>query len=134
MNNYWYTNFKAYQEGIINFHYFITSGKEITNSSAEKFSLSLSMPLFYQLIGDYFKIDRENLSITGFKKAEDGNGFILRIKEWEGMKTTFNLECPGFKKVKVFLSSPIEEKIKEIKGHYSIGAFEILTLYLLIEK
>jgi len=134
MNNYWYTNFRAYQEGRISFRYFITSARKITNSSAENFSTCLLMPFLYRLRKDYIKIDRKNLSLISFKKSEDKKGFVLRIKECEGKKTSFHLKFPQFKKVEVFLSNLTEEKLNQIKGCCSIDAWQVLTLYLLIDR
>jgi len=134
MNNYWYTNFRAYQEGKINFRYFITSARKISNSFAEDFSTCLLMPFLYQLRKDYIRIDRKNLYLISFKKSKDKKGFILRIKEGEGKKVSFHLGFPRFKKVRVFLSSLVEEKLKEIKGSCSIDAWQVLTLYLLIDR
>ncbi len=50
MNNYWYTNFRAYQEGAFSWSYQITSSPDTTNSHAARFALGERIPFTYRVL------------------------------------------------------------------------------------
>ncbi len=45
MNNYWFTNFRAYQEGAVNWTYVVSSTADTTTTAATKFAWSVRNPL-----------------------------------------------------------------------------------------
>lgn len=136
MNNYWYTNFKPFQNGIVSFEYLFTTKKgEIENSSGYKFSAKFTKPVYNELIDRIFEIDRENISILCFKKSYDGKGYVMCLKENDNIDTEFCLRFKISKNVRAYLSNPLEEKISEIYSannciSYRIKPFEIIFFYL----
>jgi alpha-mannosidase len=45
MNNYWETNYKAYQEGVVTFGYAVRANKGYDPAAAGRFATDLSQPL-----------------------------------------------------------------------------------------
>jgi len=43
----------------------------------------------------FVQVEPENLVLTALKKAEDGDGLILRFYEWAGKKTDAQIEVPA---------------------------------------
>jgi alpha-mannosidase len=104
MNNYWMTNFKAGQGGRVNFRYAITSrpgGPDTVLST--HFGWEAHSPLIVQglpsgnrgtLPGDslsLLSLDQPNILVQAVKRAEDGQGLVVRLREIAGRKTTARL-------------------------------------------
>ena len=66
------------------------------------------LPLTYE--GIY--IDKENILLSAFKKAEDGNGFILRAYECDGKATSTKVDC---KKLGVFTLNFTPYEVKTVR-------------------
>ena len=76
--------------------------------------------------------DCENIVVETVKKAEDGDGVIVRLYESHGRRCTAKLEF-GFAAESVFLCDMLENEIKELpvnngKVKVAAGNFEIVTL------
>ena len=84
----------------------------------------------------FVKVSDPFVSVNAFKKADDGNGIILRITEMEGKDKNVTIELP-FKAAKVVKCSMIEEdqetvavkgdKITLPVGHHSIDTYRIIA-------
>jgi len=127
MNNYWYTNFRASQEGRVTFHYSITSYKgKIANSKASLFAQECNNPLIALPIDKNLKgtlpekehsflfLDKKNVLLLALKKAEDKNGLIIRLIETEGKDTTVKITLPFLKIKKAYQTNLVEENEKTI--------------------
>ncbi len=103
MNNYWYTNYPASQGGDFRMRYSITSGAVLKPEELARFDAETRSPLVAHLhgyrrtlrsgsrpkdprvaSGTFLDLNTEHAQISAFKAAEDGNGFILRLKETGG--------------------------------------------------
>jgi alpha-mannosidase len=113
MNNYWMTNFKASQGGVVTFRYSITSragGSDPARSG--RFGWEVHTPLQAAWVPagsggldtatsrSFLEVDSPNIIVQAVKMAEDGNGLIVRLRESAGRKTEarlrgFFLEGPG---------------------------------------
>ncbi|OIN99032.1 hypothetical protein COY52_10035 [Candidatus Desantisbacteria bacterium CG_4_10_14_0_8_um_filter_48_22] len=111
MNNYWYTNFRASQGGKTVFRYSITSFKgNAENSEAERFARSCLNPRDRE----FCSADKKNLTFLAFKRAEDENGIIIRMRETEGRDTAVNISFPCFDVQKACLCSIDEKEIESL--------------------
>jgi hypothetical protein len=103
MNNYWFTNYRAEQGGPFVFRYFITSGAGLDAAAASRFSAEtrselVAYPYFGSgnarigkvesrmpaAAGSFLQLDARAAQVTAFKQAEDGTGYILRLRETAG--------------------------------------------------
>ena len=104
MNNYWFTNFRAFQEGGFSFGYQITSTADTTNSFATRYALGERVPMFTRTVlagNKKMNIEPiETLRFSGssnavlvnarpsFKKA---GGILLHFREVDGLPASINM-------------------------------------------
>ena len=107
MNNYWMTNFKAAQGGLVTFRYSLASrlgGPDRIASS--RFGWETHAPLAAAWVpagsqgglehsaGSFFSVDKANVIIQAVKRAEDGNGIVLRLREIAGRAADVRVTSP----------------------------------------
>jgi Glycosyl hydrolases family 38 N-terminal domain./Glycosyl hydrolases family 38 C-terminal domain. len=110
MNNYWFTNFRAFQEGGFHWGYQITSTSDTTNTSATKFALGERNFFATRTVpagkNEITSPVQETLSIEGSPNAilinsrpsfKNGETILLHFRELEGKPAELNLESkiPG---------------------------------------
>jgi len=128
MNNYWTTNYKASQGGEVTFRYSITSAASLSAEEAGRFSGDTRFPpLPFQMVhtgsnrvrpvgrplpagrGAFFELDSSQVQVSAFKVAEDGDGYILRLREVAGKDGTVRLTSPLFTLGVVHETDALEE-------------------------
>ena len=133
MNNYWFTNYKAAQGGEFTFRYFITSGASLSAEDLARFDQETRSPLvgypYYDFgnvrvrpakrrmpaaQGSFFEIEAAHAQVTAFKPAEDGDGFILRLRETAGKAGAARLKSPVFPLAAATLTSGVEDDISSL--------------------
>jgi alpha-mannosidase len=95
LNNYWTTNFKANQEGEMNWSYVITSTPNTSNTAATRFGWENTIPLAARVIHagseksmnlsrSLIDLDLPNVLLVDSQLAPDGKSIILHLRETEG--------------------------------------------------
>jgi alpha-mannosidase len=105
MNNYWFTNFRAFQEGGFHWSYQITSIKDTTNTSATKFAWgernAFATRTFPAGKNEFQSPVLETLKITGSSNAilinsrpsfKNTGSILLHFRELEGKTAELKLE------------------------------------------
>jgi len=105
MNNYWFINFRAYQEGGIHWGYQITSTKDTTNTYATKFAWGERNTFATRTLpagkNEYRSPLLETLKITGSSNAflinsrpafKNTGSILLHFRELEGKPAELKLE------------------------------------------
>ena len=100
LNNYWFTNYKAGQDGWLTFRYSLTSDGSIEPLAASLFGESAVQPMRAVPVvrgrirgraapptKTFCQVQPENVVLTTVKRADDGKGLILRIREIAGKDT-----------------------------------------------
>lgn len=123
-NNYWSMNIKASQGGDILFRYSITSRRDLDYVALGQFDSETrsglaSYPHFVRPVigkkrlpasaGSFFELDAANAQVSTFKQAEDGSGYILRLRETAGRDGAARLRSPLFRITSAFLTDGVEE-------------------------
>jgi len=127
MNNYWWTNFRVGQGGNLTFSYAITSYQgRFRPTDAVRFGHSYNNPLDVILLdkastgrlsaakGSFCEINRKNVIVSSIKKAENGQGFIVRLFEVEGKSGKIEIRFPCLQSIKAHLTGMLEENIKSL--------------------
>ena len=109
MNNYWTTNFKAAQGGKIDFRYALTSRAGGPDRTASlRFGWEVHAPLVAAWVppknegaiekpeGSFYSIDAPNVIIQAVKRAEDGTGIVIRLREIAGKPANAKITSPLF--------------------------------------
>ena len=131
MNNYWWTNYKAGQGGDFSFRYYITSGAELTREGLSRFDLDTRTPVFaYPFLapptlqsqgkilgpahGSLMTLVAPDLEFVTLKQAEDGKGFILRLKEVAGRAGETEISFPLLRIDKAYLCNGVEAVLRDL--------------------
>jgi alpha-mannosidase len=133
LNNYWFTNYRAQQGGTFVFRYSITSGRGLGREELARFDEDTRTPViayphlssFSAAIaqagrpmpasgGSFLTLDAPGLQIVTLKEAEDGDGFILRLREIAGRAGEAELRFPVFQVREAFLCNGVEENKQKL--------------------
>jgi len=137
MNNYWFTNYKAGQDGDFEFRYSLTSDTSIDPTTATLFGESVVNPMraIQKRPGlkagplpdskSFVQVKPENVVIGTVKPADDGKGIIVRVQETAGRDTEVTLHI-GFDKVtKARFCDLVERDQDSLKLHDKKVEFKI---------
>jgi hypothetical protein len=104
MNNYWFTNFRAYQEGGFSWSYQLTSTKDTTNTFASKFGLGernsfptrtfpSGKPELKEFLTETLKIDGSpNVLLVNSRPSVNGkDAVVLHFRELEGLQSDISV-------------------------------------------
>jgi hypothetical protein len=136
MNNHWSTNFRAYQDGIVNFRYALKPHREFSASEASKFSIAQSQPLVVVPAGDseihqpLLKISPDNIIVTSLKPADDTKGIMISVFNCSDKNEKFRVDWPGeLKPSNIYISNTAEERAKKPDGsELEIAPQEVIIL------
>lgn len=123
MNNHWYTNYRADQEGVICFRYVLCphdGGYDAVAS--QRFWIDQSQPLRYSLSGidteestqsemSLFRVENPSVVVTAMKPADDGRGVVVRL--WNAAAKPVETAILGLDAAWQIVSSDIAERVGE---------------------
>jgi len=149
MNNFQNTNFSPSQKGDMTFHYRITAIDNKDLDKAHRSGWELAVPAIAVVaengtaelppMGSFATVSPDNVMITAFKRAEDGDGYIVRLYEAAGKITQARLEFPLFHLKEAFLTDGVERvrekmEIKHNGIELGLTPFQVKTIKLEIIK
>ncbi len=70
-------------------------------------------------------VDRENVIVSAIKRAEDGDGVIVRAYETEGTATTATIHLPAFGRTIATRFNPCEIKTFKLPDDLSLEVSEV---------
>ena len=148
MNNYWGTNFPAWQGGDFTFRYAITSDSQFNPQSLTRFGLEALTPLEQDDLAasedasslsnreaSLLEVANPGVTLLTWKRAEDGDGTILRLQEAMGKASDVGIHSQYLTFEHAWLCDLLEENQSEIKTEggdlrVPIKPFQVLTLRL----
>ena len=148
MNNYWGTNFPAWQGGDFTFRYAITSDAQFKPQSLTRFGLEALTPLEHDEISpspdesllpnreaSLLEVANPSVTLLTWKRAEDGDGTILRLGETVGVPSEIRIHSEYLTFERAWLCDLLEDNKSELKTGGSdvsvpIKPFQVLTLRL----
>lgn len=149
MNNYWGTNFPAWQGGDYTFRYVLTSGTAVDPAAATRFGIGAMTPLEVTQVpqasgesklpldeAELLTVDAANVNLSTWKPAEDGRGSILRLQEISGHASHVQLGSKYFKFAQAWLASELEDNLSTIdvrNGQLEVEMKPFQTLTLRVE-
>ncbi|OHB78172.1 MAG: hypothetical protein A2W31_17815 [Planctomycetes bacterium RBG_16_64_10] len=104
MNNYWFTNFRASQEGDFRFSYYLTSTTDSTNTSATRFGHGARVALVARVLPPgkptaaepsrsvLAAKDATSLVLLSARPASDLDGVVLHLREVDGRSVPLLLD------------------------------------------
>ncbi|HEY3929088.1 MAG TPA: polysaccharide lyase family protein [Candidatus Koribacter sp.] len=147
MNNYWGTNFPAWQGGDFTFRYAITSAAAFDPAALNQFGWNALTPFEGDDVAasteattlpptqaGLLSISDRNINLLSWKPAEDGNGTILRLQEAAGQPAQFTISSDYLRIEHAWSCNLLEENQAElpVSSAVSISAqpFQVLTIRL----
>jgi alpha-mannosidase len=126
MSNIWNCNYPIFQGGKVEFPYSFISGKTISLADSTRFGWGNAHPPVAMIVGpnkgkmpatEYsaLDLDQDNVIVSTLKRAEDGNGFIIRLYETNqnfSTKVKLNINFTRFKSARFCMIS--EENLEEL--------------------
>lgn len=155
MNNYWHTNYRAAQGGTFTFRYAMTSGRNLNPADLSRLGWeSMETPLV-DVVGSNDKVGNPNEPLPGeessfltvnspnvvlvtWKRAEDGNGTILRLKETAGQDESVVVTLPHGHVRSAQVCNAVEENLHDLpvageQLHLTFHPHQVLTVRVVAE-
>ncbi len=150
MNNYWHTNYRAGQGGDFTFRFIVTSSPQWDGRALSQLGLEAMRPMEVNYVvgqdkvGDpprplpaagtsFLETTSQDIALVTWKKAEDGNGVILRLQELAGKEGETRLHFTRSSIASAKLCSGVENDIRELPVEndsvsVSFKPFEVATI------
>ncbi len=139
MNNYWFTNFRAYQEGTFSWSYQLTSTSDTTNAFATKFAwgernsfATRTLPAGENKLSNALlrtlKIDGpENVLLINIRPSFHKKSILLHFRELEGLPADINLspDNPAFTINKVTEINALGERTGQPVSTIRLKPYEV---------
>ncbi|RLD51571.1 MAG: hypothetical protein DRJ05_18265, partial [Bacteroidetes bacterium] len=141
LNNYWTTNFRASQEGGLKWSYSITSGNDVSNTFATRFSWGTAIPFLTRVLPkgnaitplkeeSLISIDAQNVLLVNAKLSKDGKGIILHLRETDGKPASIDLlNLMNTKKTLTFTKvNVLGERVNDLSETIEFASNEVIFI------
>ena len=136
MNNYWHTNYKADQEGLVTLRYSVRPHQGFEAAEVKKFGLERSQPLVVapsaenqtRPAASLLEVEPSGVIVTSLKPGADKRCWIAKLYNASGRPDNVKLRGPICRKGSVYLSNPSEDRLEQVRGPLPILPFGIVTL------
>ncbi|MFC2125789.1 glycoside hydrolase family 38 C-terminal domain-containing protein [Bacteroidota bacterium] len=136
MNNAWFVNYKAYQEGEIKFRYNLIPHGKFSAAQSKKLGMEQTMPLITVPVSGkkppiqpIFTISgSEDVLVTSFKSSIDDQAWMIRFFNSSDKTNKIVINWANGIDGNTYMSSPLEEKGPETGNSLSLVPWEIITI------
>ncbi len=134
MNNHWGTNYRAYQDGAVEFRYALRPHGGYDPAAAGRFSMGMSQPLVSSAQGQRspnalkLGMDQEDIILQECKRSTDGNAWIVRLFGASGENRRASLKWADNTPIKVWRSDLREQPLERLGTQVDVPAWELVTL------
>jgi alpha-mannosidase len=150
MNNYYFTNYAAAQGGDFTFRYVLTTGNNLEPAQLSRLGREEMSPLELDQItpqdkavnsprplaatqGSFLHTDQPNVALVTWKRAEDGEGTILRFLELAGKPAEVNAETSLLDVKSAWMADALERNQGPLTTsphgfHFTVKPFQIVTV------
>jgi alpha-mannosidase len=134
MNNHWGTNYRAYQDGLIEFRYALRPHGGYDPAAASRFAMGMSQPLVSSARGQRspislkLQIDQQDVFLQECKRSADGSAWIVRLFGAAGENRKTSLTWTDGTPIKIWRSDLREQPLERVGTQVEVLAWELLTL------
>jgi alpha-mannosidase len=134
INNHWGTNYRAYQDGLIEFRYALRPHTGYDPAAASRFAIGLSQPLLSSARGQQssralkLRIDQQDVFLQECKRSADGRAWIVRLFGAAGENRKTSLTWTDDTPIKIWRSDLRELPLERIVTQVEVPAWELVTL------
>jgi alpha-mannosidase len=130
MNNYWHTNYKSDQEGLVSFRYSLQPHEKYRAEDAVRFGIEQRQPLIVAPASTASKpappllqLQPPSVIATSIRPSEDGRAWLLHLYNPTGQSQAATLHWNKTKPVRFFLSNGFEQRLDQISDEFTVAAF-----------
>jgi len=124
-SNYWWTNYKADQEGPHTFRFALTSGKSFTDAEAKHFGESVQSPMVARYVKagggtnsaasqSFVSVDGGDFVVQAVMPARFSEGTVIRLREMNGKSREATLKVNGISYDKAYLCNLAEDELQQL--------------------
>jgi alpha-mannosidase len=135
MNNHWGTNYRAYQEGIVEFRYALRPHQGHDAAACSRFAIGLSQPLVAAPSGDdhaaepLLRVEPAQVLVLALKPSDDGKAHIVRLFNASGETQSARIHWAKSKAATIRLSDVNERALQPVEeGAVTIAGYDLVTL------
>jgi len=135
MNNHWGTNYRAYQEGPVTFRFAARLHQGYDPAAATRAATGMSQPLLALPASGSppareprLRLSTDDVVVTGFKPADDGGGWIVRLYNVSGKDARVSLAWSTPAPSVLRLSDTSERPGTIVDGPVPVPAWGVVTL------
>jgi alpha-mannosidase len=136
MNNHWGTNYRAYQEGPVQFRFVLRPHRgRASDAENSRFATAFSQPLVATPARGrapsptpLLRVEPADVLVTALKPSDDGRAWILRLFGASGTpanaKLTWSKPAPRM----TWLSDTSEKPVEKLTGDIPVPAWGVVTV------
>ncbi len=134
MNNYWGTNYRAYQEGPVEFRYALRAHGRYDPAAASRFAIGLSQPLMASAASpnppypSLLQIEPADVLALALKPSDDGGAWMVRLFGASGHASEVRLHWSTPTSPQLWFSDLSEERRMPVNGTIPVAGWELVTL------
>lgn len=134
MNNHWGTNYRAYQEGVVEFRYALRAHTGYDPAVASRFAIGLSQPLVASVASSnptsqpLLQIEPSDVLALALKPSEDGNAWIVRLFGASGKERKARLRWSVPTSPRLWLSDLSEKPIQPLDQEITVAGWDLVTV------
>lgn len=135
MNNHWYTNYRAEQEGPTMFRYALWPHQQYDPAATQRFGVECSQPLVaVPARGEapderpLLELDTPQVVVASLKPSTDGKAWIVRLFGAGGQAADVALRWGSRTPKRVSFSNLAEERGEAVKGSVPVPGYGLVTL------
>lgn len=135
MNNYWHTNYKAYQPGPAAFRFVLNGHRAYNQTDAQKFGIGQSQPLLFTSVRADERdvslpltVDNDSVMIASCKPAPNSDGWIVRLFNGSDQAQSFTLSWSGARDIQLSKTDLWGDGGKSVRNGMRLGPMELITL------
>jgi alpha-mannosidase len=134
MSNHWSTNYRAYQDGPVEFRYALRPHGGYEPVAASRFATGMSQPLVASAQGQRsrmglkLRIDQEDVLVQECKRSADGSAWIVQLFGASGEDRKAGLTWADGRPIKVWRSNLSELPLERIDTQVDVPAWDLITL------
>jgi len=134
INNHWETNYRAYQEGVVEFRYALRANKGYNPAAASRFAIGLSQPLVASVanskapLSPLLHIEPSDVLALTLKPSDDGDAWIIRLFGASGEDRKARLHWSAPTPPRLWLSDLSERPIRTLVDEITVAGWDLVTL------
>jgi hypothetical protein len=134
MNNHWGTNYRAYQEGVVEFRYALRPHAGYDAAAASRFAIGLSQPLVTTVASAgavkpaLLRVEPQDVLALALKTSDDGAGTVIRLFGASGEERRAKLMWAAPVAPQLWISDLSEQRVNRVEHEVTVAGWDLVTL------